>query len=148
MFTKGRGSDKEPDVKSAPNMKVTLCKTYMYAEVETQSDNDLGLEDDESYEEGEVKEVCDIGCFGQQIGVATQKRENTSEREQDARKMQDQEKRMQLKSKLFLINATHSFTRLFCGLRGTENYPMATTSCKQPPSLSDHFVHVTVLFPS
>ena len=97
--SKGGGSDKEPDVKSAPSMNVMLWKAY--AELETQSDNDLNLEDDKNDEEGEVKEPCDIECFGQQIGVATQKRKNTSEREQKPRACLDQEKCMQLKSKLF-----------------------------------------------
>ena len=99
--SKGGGSDKEPDVKSASSINVMSCKAYMCAEVETQSDNDLDLEDDKNSEEGEVKEVCDIGCFGWQIGVATQKRENTTERGQDPRACLDQDKCMQLKSKLF-----------------------------------------------
>ena len=97
--SKGGGSDKEPDVKSAPSMNVMPWKVY--GEVETQSDNDEDLEDDKNSEKGGVKELCDIGCFGQQIGVATQKRENTGEREQEARACLDQEKCMQLKSKLF-----------------------------------------------
>ena len=97
--SEGGGSDKEPDVKSASSMNVMPCKAYTCAEVETHLDNDLDLEDDKNSEEGEVKEVCDM--FGQQIGVATQKRENTSEREQEARAFLDQEKCMQLKSKLF-----------------------------------------------
>ena len=101
--SKGGGSDEEPDVKSASFMNVMPCKAYMCAEVETQSDNDLDLEDDKNSEEGEVKEVCDIGCFGWQIGVATQKRENTTERGQDPRACLDQDKCMQLKSKLFLL---------------------------------------------
>ena len=47
--SKGGGSDKEPDVKSAPSMNVMPWEAY--AEVETQSDNDLDLEDDKNYEE-------------------------------------------------------------------------------------------------
>ena len=99
--SKEGGSDKDPVVKSASSMNVMPYKACTCAEVETQSDNDLDLKDDKNSEEGEVKEVCDIGYFGQQIGVTTQKRESTTEREQEARACLDQEKCMQLKSKLF-----------------------------------------------
>lgn len=131
--SKDGGSNKEPDVKSTPAMNVTSCEAY--AEVETQPDNDLDLEDDKNYEEpaivnskptlklhpgmfrqlrkwreGDaatptlqgacVKKVCEIRVFGQQIGDGTQKRENTSERDQEARACLGQEKCIQLKSKI------------------------------------------------
>ena len=96
--SKEGGSDKEPDVKSASSMNVMPCKACTCAEVETQSDNDLDLKDDKNSEEGEVKEVYDIKCFGQQIGVATQKR---VKEKQEATACLDQERCMQLKSKLF-----------------------------------------------
>ena len=131
---KDGGSNKDPDVRSAPFMNATLCEEL--AEMETQSDNDLDLEDDTNHGEPAMinskptlnlpsgmsrqlmklrkgdtvtstqrgvcyKEVRAVQFIGQPTGGETQKRENTSEREQQARAYLGREKCVQLKSKIF-----------------------------------------------
>ena len=100
------GSNKEPDVKSTPSMKVMPCEAS--AEVETQSDNDKDLEDDKNYEEtafANFKATLNLssGMFTRQRRKSrkgdeassmqqgacakrgTEKLENTSDRKQEER---------------------------------------------------------------